>query len=392
MPAPTKPEKPVVRPDYLAFGRPDFGEEEIAAVTRVLRSGWIGMGPEVIAFEQELSAYVGAPHVVTVNSCTSALHLALLVNGVGPGDEVIVPSLTWCSTANAALYLGAKPVFCDVTPETLNVSPELVLKCLTKRTKAVIAVHFGGLAVDVASLRAALPPNIVIVEDAAHALGATYPDGRPVGSSGNAVCFSFYANKNLSTAEGGAIALTDPAQAERLRSLRQHGLPANAWMRFTHPREMPSHQLNELGFKMNFTDLQAALGRVQLRRQSNLGDRRMAIAGTYFHALESSGLGWQEGALASHHARHLLAVQLPLGEGALSRDEFVLALRRRNIGASIHYAPLHRMEIYAVNGAADLPKTDLISARLFTLPISSHMTTEDAANVADHVLDLLSPR
>ena len=238
MPAPIKPEKPVVRPDYLAFGRPDFGEEEIAAVTRVLRSGWIGMGPEVIAFEQELAAYFGAPHVVTVNSCTSALHLALLVNGVGPGDEVIVPSLTWCSTANAALYLGAKPVFCDVTPETLNITPELVLKCLTKRTKAVIAVHFGGLAVDVVSLRAALPPNIVIIEDAAHALGATYPDGRPVGSSGNAVCFSFYANKNLSTAEGGAIALTDPAQAERLRSLRQHGLPIDAWKRFIQPKSM----------------------------------------------------------------------------------------------------------------------------------------------------------
>jgi dTDP-4-amino-4,6-dideoxygalactose transaminase len=190
---------PSIRADYLAFGRPDFGDEEIAAVTRVLRSGWVGMGPEVIAFEQELAAFVGAPYVVTVNSCTSALHLALLVNGVGPGDEVIVPSLTWCSTANAALYLGARPIFCDIDQATLSTTTELILAKLGPRTKAVIVVHFGGFAADVAELRRALPAHVSIVEDAAHGLGACHQDGRRVGSSGNLTCFSFYANKNLST-------------------------------------------------------------------------------------------------------------------------------------------------------------------------------------------------
>jgi dTDP-4-amino-4,6-dideoxygalactose transaminase len=189
---------PSIRADYLAFGRPDFGEEEIAAVTRVLRSGWVGMGPEVIAFEQELSSFVDAPHVVTVNSCTSALHLALLVNGVGPGDEVIVPSLTWCSTANAALYLGARPIFCDIDQATLCSTTELILAQLGPRTKAVVVVHFGGIAVDVQELRRGLPAHVSIIEDAAHALGACYQNGRRVGSSGNLVCFSFYANKNLS--------------------------------------------------------------------------------------------------------------------------------------------------------------------------------------------------
>src|SRR5688572_327450 len=173
------------RPDFLAFGRPHFSETEIEAVTRVMRSGWVGMGEETIAFERELAAAVGAPYVVTVNSCTSALFLSLLASNVGPGDEVICPSLTWCSTANAALYLGARPVFCDVDPDTLCITPESVSSRLTPRTKAVVAVHMGGLTVDIEALRAALPAHITIVEDAAHALGAAYANGRPVGSAGN---------------------------------------------------------------------------------------------------------------------------------------------------------------------------------------------------------------
>src|SRR3989454_9151534 len=228
----------MTRREYLPFGRPNFSDQEIAAVTRVLRAGWVGMGPETIAFERELADYVGAPHVVAVNSCTSALFLSLLVNGVGPGDEVICPSLTWCSTANAALYLGARPVFCDVDADTLCVTREHVLTKVTSKTKAVMVVHFGGFAVDVGALRAALPPSVAIVEDAAHALGAKFKDGRPVGSSGNLTCFSFYANKNLSTGEGGAIALSDAKKAERLRSLRQHGMPVDAWRRFSHPKSI----------------------------------------------------------------------------------------------------------------------------------------------------------
>ena len=217
---------------YLPFGKPNFSDEEIAAVTRVLRSGWIGMGPETLAFEEELAEYLGAPYVVTVNSCTAASFLALLVLGVGPGDEVICPSLTWCSTANVALYLGAVPVFCDVDPHTLCISPDAIQEKLTARTKAVIVVHYGGLATEVKELQQVIPSSVVLVEDAAHALGARFSDGRPVGSSGNLTCFSFYANKNLSTAEGGAIALFDEAMVERLRSLRQHGMPADAWARF----------------------------------------------------------------------------------------------------------------------------------------------------------------
>lgn len=385
--------KATVRPDYLAFGRPDFSEEEIAAVTRVMRSGWVGMGPEVIAFEKELAAFVGAPHVVTVNSCTSALHLSLLVSGVGPRDEVIVPSLTWCSTANAALYAGGRPVFCDVDRDTLCLTPELVLQKVTRRTKAVVVVHFGGLTVDVAALRKALPARVRIVEDAAHALGGHYRKGHPVGSSGNPVCFSFYANKNLSTAEGGAVALTDGAAADRLRSLRQHALPLDAWKRFSHPKTiLISNQLTELGFKMNFTDLQAAIGRVQLRRQATFAQRRQKVAAIYARRLKQLPfpVRLQTDCTAPHHARHLFIVQLPWIRLPLDREQFILAMRARNLGVTIHYAPLHTMPLYTGNRRpARLAGAEEIARSVITLPIGPRVTAADAENVMDNLAALL---
>src|SRR5439155_15382523 len=193
-------ELPLAPPaQYLPFGKPDFSSEEIDAVARVMRSGWIGMGPETLAFEKELAASLDVPHVVTVNSCTSALFLALLLQGVGEGDEVICPSLTWCATANAALQLGATAVFCDVDPRTLCVTPETLKAKVTERTRAVMVVHFGGFAVDVEKIRAALPDGVAIIEDAAHAFGSRFSNGKAVGASGNLTCVSFYANKNLST-------------------------------------------------------------------------------------------------------------------------------------------------------------------------------------------------
>jgi perosamine synthetase len=375
----------MTRRDYLPFGKPNFSDEEIAAVTRVLRSGWVGMGPETLAFERELADYVGAPHVVTVNSCTSALFLSLLVGGVGPGDEVICPSLTWCSTANAALYLGATPVFCDVDQDALCPAVDHVLAKLTPKTKAVMLVHFGGLAMDVRALREALPERVILVEDAAHALGARFADGRRVGSSGNPTCFSFYANKNLSTGEGGAVALFDRSQAERLQSLRQHGLALNAWKRFTHPKSLLlSNPLTELGYKMNFTDLQASLGRVQLARQEELDRIRLQIAQRYVDGLAdvSPPLTFQRDCTHPHHARHLFVLQLP-DRIRLAREELLLDLRAKNIGASIHYAPLHLMPLYARTGKqpASLPGTERVAERIMTLPISSSMTLDDADDV-----------
>lgn len=383
----------MIRKDFLPFGKPNFSDEEIAAVTRILRSGWVGMGPETIAFERELAEYVGAPHVVTVNSCTSALFLSLLVTGVGPGDEVICPSMTWCSTVNAVLYAGARPVFCDIDADTLSLTPELVLAKLTPRTRVVMVVHYGGLAVEVAALRAALPAGVAIIEDAAHAFGACFADGRRVGSSGNLTCFSFYANKNLSTGEGGAVALNDDSVAERLRSLRQHALPLDAWKRFTHAQSLLlSNHLTELGYKMNYTDLQASIGRIQLRRQKEFEAVRLEVAQCYVDGLKDVGpqLKFQKQCTHPYHARHLFVLQLPLTDMRMDRNKVVLALRAYNIGAAIHYAPLHRMPLYGGDaGTAALPMTERAAESIVTLPISASMTVTDAEYVTVHFKALM---
>lgn len=379
--------------NYLPFGKPDFGAEEIDAVTRVMETGWIGMGAETVAFEKELVTYLNARSVVTVNSCTSALFLSLLLEGIGPGDEVIVPTLTWCSSANAALYLGAKAVFCDVDPDTLNLTPELVRPHITSKTRAVVVVHYGGLAVDMKALQESLPRQISLIEDGAHAIGASYEDGTPVGSSGFLTCFSFYANKNLSTAEGGAIALNDLERAQRLRNLRLHGLPEDAWKRFTHSKVLlRAADLSELGYKHNYTDLQAAIGRVQLRRQPELSARRLEVAKVYCEGLPKINrhITWQRGILKSGHARHLFVIQLP-DEVAMSRDEFILSLRKCNVGASIHYAPLHRMPLYKTEGQK-LPASERICERIVTLPISASMSAEQANKVLDVIEGVLSTK
>lgn len=380
------------REHYLAFGTPDFTEAEIDAVTRVMRSGWVGMGQETIAFERELSEYIGAPEVVTVNSCTSALFLALLVEGIAPGDEVIVPSLTWCATANAALYLGATPVFCDVDSQSMCVTPESIVAKLSPKTKAVIVVHYGGYAIDVDALRQALPGHVAIIEDAAHALGARYPNGKRVGASGNSVCFSFYANKNLSTADGGAIALADPHKAERLRSLRMSGMDSNAWSRYTKPSTAFVAGVAELGYKMNFTDLQAAIGRVQLCRLEEMARTRKQIADHYKKRLDELGvlIPFQTCAFDDSHARHLLVAQFDPAQTGMLRNDLLFALRAVNIGASIHYMPLHGQPLYARAGALHLPTTESLAEIIMTLPVSAKMTLSDVDYVAEQLAHLIS--
>jgi dTDP-4-amino-4,6-dideoxygalactose transaminase len=380
-----------MRETFLPFGAPNFSDEEIAAVTRVLRSGWVGQGPETIAFEKELATFVGANHVIAVNSCTSALFLSLKALGIGPGDEVIVPSLTWCSTVNAVLYAGATPVFCDVEADTLSASPATISAVLTDKTKAVIFVHYGGLAADMTALREVLPPTVAIVEDAAHALGATYPNGEPVGSSGNLTCFSFYANKNLSTGDGGAVAVNVPALAERLRLISHQGLQSDAWKRFTHPLAALTPGIAELGYKMNFTDLLAAIGRVQLKRQIEFHERRVGLARRYKERLEGAetGIRMQKHLAEAQHAHHLFVIRLPVAEMEIGRNELLLELRARNIGASIHYTPLHTLPLYQPYVRGSLPVTEALMADIMTLPFGVSISDEDADYVLEQFLDCL---
>lgn len=379
-----------IRDNYLAFGTPDFTEAEIEAVARVMRSGWVGMGSETLAFEKELAIYTGAPHVVSVNSCTSALFLSLLVEGVGKGDEVIVPSLTWCATANAALYLGATPVFCDIDAHHMCMTFDAILAKLTARTKAVVVVHYGGYAIDVAELRRLLPANVAIVEDAAHAFGGIYPDGRKVGNSNNSVCFSFYANKNISTADGGAIALMDPDKAEHLRCLRANAMGSNAWSRYVNPATAFVGDLNELGYKMNFTDLQAAIGRAQLGRFDAMAAHRLSLAERYRDRFMALGnpIRFQAGAFSVSHARHLLVGLFDPEITGMARDTLLLELRKRNIGASIHYSLLHNMPLYEPYRDGRLPASEKLAEQIMTLPISAKMTVDDVNYVMDHIEDL----
>lgn len=370
--------------NFIPFGVPDFADREIEAVTRVLKSGWVGMGPETIAFEHELEKYCDAKNVVTVNSCTSALHLSLIVNNIKPEDEVICPSFTWCSTANVVKYIGAKVIFCDVNPNTYCADVDTIMECVTSKTKAIIPVHMGGLAADINKIQLELPESCNIIEDAAHALGSYYNNGKSVGSSDNLTCFSFYANKNLSTADGGAIAVSDLKLADRLRSLRLHGLSTDAWERFTSSNKFVSDMV-ELGYKMNYTDLQAALGRIQLSRQSEFQKRRFEIASYYSHELKklNRNIKIQQSVLDPSHSRHLYLIELPLESLIKSRDQIISDMRQENIGATIHYKPVHKMSYYMQYSQNSLPVTEYIANRIMTLPIGAHMTLDDAKNVME---------
>ncbi len=380
-----------MRENFIPFGSPNFSDEEIAAVTRVLRSGWVGHGPETITFEKELATFVGANQVVAVNSCTSALFVALKALGVGPGDEVIVPSLTWCSTANAVLYLGATPVFCDVELDTMAASPKTMKAVLTKKTKAVIHVHYGGFGSDMIALRDALPLSVAIVEDAAHALGAKYPNGTPVGSSGNLTCFSFYANKNLSTGDGGAVAVNDLALAESIRLYSHQGLHVDAWKRYTEPLVSVTAGISELGYKMNFNDLLASIGRVQLGRQSELHKRRLSLAHHYKKKLDEAEINikFQSHLAQSYHAHHLFVIRIPVVGLMIDRNELLLKLRAKNIGASIHYAPLHTHPLYQSYTSGDLPNTEMLMQDIMTLPFGASVSDEEANYVLNHIINYI---
>lgn len=360
---------------FIPFGRPNYSDQEIKAVTRIMKSGWVGMGAETLLFEKEISHFLGAENVVTVNSCTSALFLSLLTLGIGRDDEVICPSLTWCSTANAALYLGSKIVFCDVDSTTLCVTAETIQSKITPKTKAVIVVHFGGFAIDIDRLRKSIPSHIHIIEDAAHAFGARYPNGDMVGCSNNLVCFSFYANKNLSTGEGGAVTTSNRELAQRIELLSRNALASDAWKRFSHKTNVQPIHLRELGYKMNYTDLQAGIGRVQLKRFQQLQLKRSNVAQRYVKFLteKSVPVEFQRDVLSENHAKHLFLVKWNTDSLNICRNELLLRLKSNNIGASIHYAPLHLMPLYGQQ-KSHLPNTEWLSQRIMTLPMSSSLT------------------
>lgn len=382
-------------PPFLPFARPDIGEAEIAAVTDALRSGWVTTGPKARAFEEAFTAYLGGDGLqsIAVNSATAGLHLALEALGIGPGDEVIAPTLTFTATVEVVRYLGADPVLVDVDPVTLNIDPEKIRAAITPATRAIMPVHYGGLACDMdAILAIARAHGLKVVEDAAHALPTTW-QGTLVGRlASDVTVFSFYANKTMTTGEGGMAITRDPALAERMRVMRLHGMSRDAFDRFTSRTPAWYYEVVAPGFKYNLTDIAAALGLAQLRRLPQFLARRQQLAGRYHAALAGLPLVLPADAPAGDiHAWHLYVVRLA-PQARLSRDALIQALADRGIGTSVHYVPLHRhpywRDRYGLTPER-FPQADAAYQGMLSLPLFTAMTDAEQQRVIDALHALL---
>lgn len=378
-----------VRDQFLVFGAPLIGEEEIAEVTDTLRSGWIGFGPKSLKFEQQFADYVGAQEAISVGSCTAGLHLALIAANVGPGDEVITTPLTFAATANVIEHVGARPVFVDVERSTQNIDPELIEDAITSRTRAIMPVHMAGRPCDMDAItKIAERHGLTIIEDAAHAIEAWWKDQK-IGSIGSFTVFSFYATKNLSTAEGGMLTTDDPDLAERLRLIRLHGINKDAWKRYSSAGFVP-YETVEPGYKYNLTDLQASLGLHQLARIEDNMLVRERHWSTYDDAFQDLDAVETPAPISSdlRHARHLYTILLELDQLAIDRQEFLEAMKAENIGTGIHFTPVHLHAFYRHKydyRAGDFPNAEEIGARTVSLPLSAKLTNADANDVATAV-------
>jgi len=383
-----------MRNSFLPYCLPLIGEEEIAEVADSLRSGWVTTGPKVKRFEQEFAAYAGAKHAIAVNSCTAALHTSLAALDIGPGDEVIVPTLTFCATANVVVHLGATPVIVDVDQD-FQISPDAVRQAIGPRTKAIIPVHYGGQACSLREILAiAGSRGIPVVEDAAHAAGAEY-EGRKIGSHGRAVCFSFYAIKNMTTGEGGMVTTDDDGLAARIRLLSLHGMSRDAWKRYTEAGSW-YYEILEPGYKYNMTDVQAALGIHQLRRLDGFIRRRQEIAAMYDAAFSDlPGIILPRRLPGRNHTFHLYPIRLAPGRLRVNRAVFIQELRARNIGTSVHFIPLHRHPLYRGRygyRAEQFPVAEEIYKGLVSLPLYPKMTDEDVVDVVEAVRGVVEGR
>jgi dTDP-4-amino-4,6-dideoxygalactose transaminase len=379
------------RETFLPYALPLIGEEEIEEVIDSLRSGWITTGPKVKRFEALFAEYLGVRHAIAVNSCTAALHIALTALGVGPGDEVIVPTLTFCATANVVVHLGATPVIVDVD-DTMQISLDEVRRHTTRRTKAIMPVHYAGQACDLDELLAlAREHNIPVVEDAAHAAGCVYK-GAKIGTHGRAVAFSFYATKNLTTGEGGMITTSDDDLAARMRLLSLHGMSRDAWQRYTEAGSW-YYEVVEAGYKDNMTDIQASLGIHQLRRLDGFIADRQRMAAEYDAAFSASPEILLPRRLPDrNHAYHLYPIRLAPGRLSVNRAEFIRELQKKRIGTSVHFIPLHRHPVFqrfCGRSPEQYPVAEDLYESMLSLPLYPKMSHSDMNDVIGAVLDVI---
>jgi len=377
-----------VRKTFLPFSLPLLGEEERNELQKTLDSGWITTGPKTRQFEMDFKKYIGSKYAIAVSSCTAALHLSLAAIGVDDGDEVVTTPFTFAATGNVVVHQKAKPVFVDISKQTLNVDPEKIEKKITAKTKAIIPVHFAGQPCDMDEiLKIARRRGILVIEDAAHAVGAEYK-GEKIGTIGDITTFSFYPIKNITTGEGGMVTTNNKKWADKIRVLSLHGITSNAWKRYSSKGSW-YYEIMFAGYKYNMTDMQASLGIHQLKKLPKFLESRTKFTKIYDKAFNSiPQIILPRVDKKVKHARHLYTVLLNLKSLRINRDDFIKELYAENIGASVHFIPLHLHPYYKKSFGykkGDFPNAEYIYERIISLPLYPKMCEEDVHNVIEAV-------
>ena len=376
----------------IPFHKPYITIDEITEVLDSLRSGWITMGPKTIEFENKFKEYLGSKNAVSMNSCTACLHLALKAVGLQEGDEVIVPTVTFTATAEVVTYFKAQPVLVDIEVDTFNIDVSLIERKITNRTKAIMPVHFAGQLCDMDEIGAlARKYNLVVIEDAAHAMPACYKD-RKVGTMGDIACFSFYATKSLTTGEGGMATTANDEWADKMRLLRLHGISKDAWKRYTGEGSW-YYEVEAAGYKYNMTDIQAAMGLAQLRKIDWMWKRRKEIADTYTNAFASRDDIQTPYVKSDRESSwHLYVVKLNIEKLRIERNQFIEELKSRGVMTSVHFIPLYKHPYYmtAFNyDTSEFAVSESVYKRIISLPIYPGMSNEDVERVIHSVKDVL---
>ena len=379
------------RDEFLPYCRPYFDDDELNRVADVLKSGWWTKGSVTREFEKVFAEYVGAKYAVAVNSCTAAMHIALVAKGIGEGDEVISTPMTFCSTINTIVHTGAKPVLVDIDSKTGLIDVDKIEAAITEKTKAIVPVHYAGQSCDMDKINAiAEKYGLFVLEDCAHALSTEYK-GKKIGSMGNACAYSFYVTKNISTAEGGMLTTDDEELYEKASVLSLHGMSKNAWSRYGTKGDW-KYEVCDPGFKYNLTDIAAALGIAQMNKLDEMQDIRTKYAEIYNKAFDKiDGITYLKDNGLGKNSAHLYVIQIDKNKFDIDRDTFIELLKEYNIGTSVHFIPIC-MHPYYINNfgykKGDFPETEKMFEGIISLPLYPSMTREDVMYVIEAVREI----